>query len=271
MNTLSLPARLNASQEATLATAVDELGKAALNTSPIDPDACRDAVERAYAFLELPAPELRFFASPLAAMAALRELGSGRAQPTDERTTGRTMGGIGALMSQFLGSIMPAPAGKLGSYGSEVDLSFNRELNEVLMSCACQAGWNTFVHQTDTRVDNLIHYAHAVDETLEALLEGSPEQWLVYSSGACNVWSGMLEIARVQALVALDLISAPAALAPARTVVQACGWINALEGLCLVCDRPATLSQEGSARGAEGLRSKIRWRDGSECVFVYHA
>ncbi|MDR2220640.1 MAG: hypothetical protein LBE24_08700 [Methylobacillus sp.] len=284
MSSISLPEKLSTAQRKQIAAAADEIIAAAMNTEPMDKSACRKAIERAYAYLHLPMPELRFFDSPMAAMAEMQKLVPSHSEepvmPLNLEAimekTGLSMQAVlqnenNAMGNLVFDAIASAQPRDLSGWGYEEDLSFHGHINEVTFPLAWQSGWEPFAKAVDKHVGRLIHFEHAVTDALEAAVQRRDQEWLLYSGGSANPWGAAEQFARAQALVALGLVNIAAlpALTLGRAVLESCGWVNAFRKLCLVCDRPAALSQEGNTRNAEGLRTRVIWRDGQECVQVW--
>lgn len=94
--------------------------------------------------------------------------------------------------------------------------------------------------------------------------------WSIYSSGPATLWGAAESFARVQALAALDGLDIPAPeLALGQAVLTSYGWVNAFKKACLVSDRPQAVHQEGRPRDADGLRTRVIWRDGQVGETVY--
>jgi hypothetical protein len=276
----SLPEKLSNAQRKQIYAVADDISAAALNTEPMDQAECREAIEHAYAYLELPTPELRFFESPIAAMAEMKKLAPSLS-PTPatlltlpaimeelEATQGNQDNFWESLVFNEIASTQPRD---LSHWGSEVDLPGNDLGREMLfLASAWQSGWDSFAGAVDKRVGRLIHYEHAVTDALEAIVDHQDQEWLLYSSGAMNIWRCADSLVQIRALVTLGVLdAAPPTLTLGRAVLESCGWINAFEKLCLICDRPKSLSQEGRPRDAEGLRTRVTWRDGQMCEQVW--
>jgi hypothetical protein len=262
--------KLTTAQRKLVAAAADDMAAAALNTAPMDRTACQAAIQRAYTHLRLAAPEVLFFDSPAAALRELQRWmprSPSHIEPPHQRPMQDVMANPTAWVAEQVGAAQPRP---LQDWGAEVDLSFSTELNRATDSAPYQPGWRAFANLIDKRLGPLIHCQHAANAALEALVDHRDHVWLLYSSGPANLWGAAEGFARTQALASLDALDIPAPeLALGLAVLSGCGWVNAFEKVCLVCDRPQALHQEGRPRDADGLRTRVIWRDGQVCEFVY--
>ena len=154
--------------------------------------------------------------------------------------------------------------------GDEVDLTFNDELNRAIEPSCLLPLWRPLSSLIDKQLPYVTHYAHAVNASLEQLVAYRDQTWLIYSGGAASIWSGAEEFARVQALYDIGAIKAlPKGKVLGLAALQSCGWVNAFEKLCVVCNRPGEISQTGKESDTEGVCTQVTWRDGQTCQFIY--
>ncbi len=267
----TLPAKLDAAQKKTIKAVAAEVHAAALSTDAIDRDACQALIVKAYAAIGLPAPTVRFFDSPQASMHHLRALasdGTGEAAPLAADFSQFT-GGMEELQGLLASMASVQPRG-LAEWGEEVELPAGDLEREVIQPFTWEAGWESFSTAVDKELGKLIHFEHAVTEALEASLPDGRLEWLLYSGGAAHLWGGAEALGRTQALVALGMLDVePPAQAVGGELLRSCGWLNAFEKLCVVSERPASLSQQGSARDRQGLQTRVTWRDGEVSEYIY--
>lgn len=275
MSKKQLPPSLGAEQKAEIKAVSGQIQDAALGVAPMDRALCAEAIARCYEHLGLERPEILFFSSPHAILKHLLQMA-----PTSTTVSGQDfssmdfsqlLGNEEELQNMLLNSIQSAQPRALGDWGSEVSLPAHDLESDVVMPFAWQAGWEKFSDAVDKGVGNLIHFQHAVTDALEAAVQDESQEWVLYSGGMNNLWGSAEALGRAQALLAIGMLeSAPPALVLGGNVLRSCGWINAFEKLCLVSDRPASLQQTGRARSAEGLRTRVEWRDGEVNEYLYH-
>ncbi|RUL69002.1 hypothetical protein [Dyella choica] len=263
-----LARKLTPGQRKLVAAVADDMVVAALNSAPMDRAACQEAIQRAYTHLGLALPKVMFFDSPIAAMREMLRRTPGT-EPPPQRSMQEDMADPAASVLDQAGAALPR---WLPDWGAEVDLSFNTELNRATDSAPYQPGWPSFSNLIDKRLGHLIHHKHAVDTALEAMVDRHVHFRLLYYSGPASLWGAAEDFARAQALAALDALDTPAPeLALGQAVLAGCGWVNAFEKVCLVSDRPQTLNQEGRPQDADGIRTRVTWRDGQVCESVYQS
>jgi len=267
----TLPATLDAEQKKVVKAVTAQVHAAALNTDAIDRAACRAVIEKAYAAMGLPAPTVRFFDSPQASMRHLRELASGgMGEPAPLAADFSQFTGDMDELQGLLASMASVQPRGLAEWGEEVELPAGDLEREVIQPFTWEAGWEGLAGAVDKELGRLIHFEHAVTEALEASLQDGRQEWLLYSGGAAHLWGGAEALGRAQALVALGMLDAePPALALGGEVLRSCGWVNAFEKLCLVSERPASLSLQGHARDRQGLQAHVTWRDGESSTYTY--
>ncbi len=267
----TLPAKLDAAQKKIIKAVAAEIQAAALNTDAIEREACQALVVKAYAAIGLPAPTVRFFDSPQASMRHLRGLASdGADEPAPLAADFSQFSGDMEELQGLLASMASVQPRGLGEWGEEVALPADDLEREVIQPFTWQAGWDGLSNAVDKELGTLVHLGHAVTDALEASLQDGRLEWLLYSGGEAHLWSSAEALARAQSLVALGMLDeAPPALAVGGELLRSCGWLNAFEKLCLVSERPATLSQQGRARDRQGLQTRVTWRDGEVSEYIY--
>lgn len=265
------PARLTAQQNRLASEASKNILAAATSTAPIDRAICIDAVGCAYEYLGLKPPEIVFVDNPIQAIVELQRRvplhSREKSRPMSEPLTADDLSNLGALVMEMMSAARPR---NVSSFGSEVDLTFNDELNRAMEASWQLPIWTPLSRLVDRELGDVIHYMHAVDHSLEELVTYREHKWLLYSGGMASLWYGAEGFARVQALFDIGVIAAlPKGHTHGLAALQSCGWVNAFEKLCLVSDRPGAISQLGRASDPEGLRTEVTWRDGTTCWSVY--
>jgi len=263
--------KLTAQQNRFATEAAKHIVAAANSTAPMDRNVCIDVIDRAYAYLGLKSPEIVFFDSPMQAIADLKQrvpLPSKEASRSmSAPLTDHDLSNLGAIVLDMMRAAQPR---RVSALGNEVDLMFNDELNRAIEPTLLAPIWQPLSRHIDKKLGDVIHYKHAVDNALEALVTYREHQWLLYSGGMASLWYGAEGFTRVQALFDIGLIDAlPKGHGHGLAVLQSCGWVNAFEALCLVSDRPAAIAQSGRASDPDGLRTQVTWRDGVTCQFVF--
>lgn len=275
MSKKQLPPVLGAEHKAVIKAVSGQIQNEALCVAPMDRALCQEAIARCYEYLGLKCPEILFFSSPQAILKHLLRMAPASTTVSGQDFTSmdfsQLLGSEDELQRLLLNSIQSAQPRALGDWGSEVSLPAHDLEGDVIMPFAWQAGWEKLAGAVDNGVGNLIHFQHAVTDALEAAIQDESQEWVLYSGGMSNLWGSAEALGRAQALLAIGMLeAAPPALVLGGDVLRSCGWINAFEKLCLVSDRPASLEQTGRARSAEGLRSRVEWRDGEVNEYLYH-
>lgn len=243
----------------------------ATSTAPIDRAICIDAIGSAYDYLGLKHPEIVFFDSPIQALAELQKRvplpSQEKSRSSSEPLTNNDLSNLGAIVLEMMSAAQPRHVSALGD---EVSLTFNDELNSAMDQSWRLPIWNPLSKLVDKRLGNVIHYMHAVNNSLEERVTYREHKWLLYSGGMASIWYGAEGFTRVQALYEMDAIPAlPKGHVLGLAALQSCGWVNAFEKLCLVSDRPSAISQSGRASDPEGIITNVTWRDGQTCQNVY--
>jgi len=263
--------KLTAPQNKIVTEIGKDIVKACLSTSPIDRGTCLDAIGRAYAHLGLGLPEIVFVDSPIQAIARLQERSPvssrDKASSMSEPLSRKDHANLGSLVLNMISAALP----RRGlAFGDEVDLSFHDELNRSMDETWRLPIWRALSNAVDKKLGDVIHYAHAVTSSLEEAVTYQEHKWLIYSGGSASVWNGAEGFTRVRALFEIGVIkNLPDGYALGLEVLRSCGWLNAFEKLCVVCDRPIEMSQSGSEKDPAGLRTRVTWRDGKTCSYTF--
>jgi hypothetical protein len=190
-----------------------------------------------------------------------------KAPSTSEPLSNTDRASLGSIVLNMISAALPRSG---HAFGSEVDLSFHDELNRSMDETWRLPIWRSLSNTVDRKLGDVIHYAHAVTNSLEGMVTYREHQWLIYSGGSASIWNGAEGFARVRALSETGVIrNLPDGYTLGLEVLQNCGWLNAFEKLCVVCDRPIELSQSGSAKDPEGLCTRVTWRDGKTCSYTF--
>ncbi len=238
-------------------------------TDPIDETQCRSAAAKAYALEGLTTPEIVFCRSPIEAMSKLQSHSPdansrvARTVPDLQKVLedGRSFAGVWDVMVAAQPKVWP-------TLGREVALSFHSEVFEALGAIPWgSATWPPVKRRVESKVLDLCHIAHTVNDSLEKIVQTEPDAWLLYTQGAGSLWAEAYEYAALEAALALGHVrTPPAALAAGRELLASCGWIYSFERLCLVCDRPASIHQQKNRRE---VQTHMTWRDGVKCDRVF--
>lgn len=253
--------------------AIDEICEVLLeqawSTSAIDLDRCRGLAAKAYAMKGLRVPEISYCRSPVEAMNRLQEfcpIGSSQApRPVPDL---QAIIEDGTSLEPVLGIIAAAQPRDWAGLGAEVDLSFHWEVISTLDSIPWDSEtWPSAKRRIESKVFDLCHVAHTVDNRLEAQVTTEGQVWLLYTKGASSLWAESVEYAALEVALALGYVtSAPEAFSTARQLLGACAWVYSFENLCLICDRPAEIHQ---VKQRKEFRTSITWRDGVRCERVF--
>lgn len=263
--------KLTAQQNKIVTEASKDIVTACLSTTPIDRSTCIDAVGRAYEYLDLGPPEVLFVDSPMQAMTPLQErtpvASREKALSTSEPLSNTDRASLGSIVLNMISAALPRRG---HAFGSEVDLSFHDELNRSMDETWRLPIWRGLSNTVDRKLGDVIHYAHAVTSSLEKMVTYREHSWLIYSGGSASIWNGAEGFTRVRALFETGVIkNLPSGYELGLEVLRSCGWLNAFEKLCVVCDRPIEMSQSGSAKDPDGLRTRVGWRDGKTCTYTF--
>lgn len=270
---MKLPSKLSAAQRQQVQAVADAIVAQAMRTDAVDRAATEQAIANAYALLGLPAPQVQWHASPAAAMRALQRLAGDAGDPA-KAPMAPPMPAMEELMRNpapwVFETFAAARHQDCPALGDEVDLSFNQELNQVLFAAAMQPGWGSVSDTIDRRLSHLIFFAHAVSDQLEAHMSPAVPDWLLSSGAHTSLWNAAEDLARVQALAAIGALpEAPVEARAAHAVLTGCGWVHAYEKVCMVCERPSTLTQRGRASDRDGVHTEVHWPDGAHGSYHY--
>jgi hypothetical protein len=240
----------------------------ACSTGLIDQERCRALATAAYAKRGLQLPKLAYCLSPIAAIARLQEYCPTIAVSPRPKLPLQSNPADATVLESVLNVISAAQPKEWYGLGQEIDLSFHSEVLDALDSIPSDSkGWSSTQRRLESKVSELTHLAHAVDERLEHEVTAESKAWLLYTQGACSLWAESMEYVTLDAALATGLLqSASDEYLIARQLLSECSWIYSFENLCLICERPAEIHQLKS-RGE--LRTTVTWRDGARCESVF--
>lgn len=102
----------------------------------------------------------------------------------------------GTSLKPVLGIIAAAQPKDWTALCGEVDLSFHWEFFSALDSIPWDSEtWSSAKRRVESKVSDLCHVAHTVNERLEALVTTEAQAWLLYTQGASSLWAESVEYA----------------------------------------------------------------------------
>lgn len=241
--------------------------QAALNTAPMDRGEVQAALEQAYRLAEVPMPPVLFVSSPQQAIDLLVAQGpKHKKRPAPTFDVQAALASQSDALRQVLAMSLSAQNPIWDKLGDEVDLRFNPENFSQLMASRallCLSAQTPDWFPEDLAV---LQFNHAVEEVLEARYVHQHDNWLLYSGGSASLWGAAGEFAQMELMIAAGELPEPTATyAAGRRLLSACGWLFALEKLCVICDRPAALSHPKLTPDGPRDAVVVTWRDGTVC------
>ena len=227
-------------------------------TNAVDRSSCKADITSAYEYMGLPAPEIVFFDSPIQCMGYLQEMWAGEnsASTEDQRIEEISWD---SLLAPQTGAADP----------KDVDITFHGEYIEALEVSYNVGLRNRVLKGVEKRIGKVLEFEHAITKSLEGIATSGGRIYDLYSSGMASYWGKAESFGILQSLVELKALERiPPGCLIAESVLMNCGWIFSMEQVCLVSERPLSITQSIS-KGAKDPLSKIVWRDQEICTYKY--